>query len=75
MPFFSTDGECQYFFNVTRDITERKQNEELLLRTEKLSVIGELAASIAHEIRNPLTSLKGFIQYLQPLISENSSFY
>ncbi len=74
IPFFSTDGEGQYFFNVTRDITERKQNEELLLRTEKLSVIGELAASIAHEIRNPLTSLKGFIQYLQPGISENSVF-
>ncbi|MEH7501519.1 PAS domain S-box protein [Neobacillus drentensis] len=74
IPFFSTDGEGQYFFNVTRDITERKQNEELLLRTEKLSVIGELAASIAHEIRNPLTSLKGFIQYLQPNISENSVF-
>ena len=73
MPFFNTDGECQHFFNVTRDITERKQNEELLLRTEKLSVIGGLAASIAHEIRNPLTSLKGFIQYLQPSISENST--
>ncbi|WP_442602450.1 PAS domain S-box protein [Paenibacillus sp. KN14-4R] len=74
MPFYNTDGECHHFFNVTRDITERKQNEELLLRTEKLSVIGELAASIAHEIRNPLTSLKGFIQYLQPLISDNSNF-
>lgn len=72
MPFFSTDGESPYFFNVTRDITEKKQNEELILRTEKLSVIGELAASIAHEIRNPLTSLKGFIQYLQPEISDNS---
>lgn len=74
MPFFSTDGECLHFFNVTRDITERKQNEELLLRTVKLSVIGDLAASIAHEIRNPLTTLKGFIQYLQPALAGNSAF-
>ncbi|TQK63900.1 two-component system sporulation sensor kinase A [Brevibacillus sp. AG162] len=74
MPFFSSDGESQYFINVTRDITERKQNEELLRRTEKLSVIGELAASIAHEIRNPLTSLKGFIQYLRPTLSEGATY-
>ncbi|BFH59525.1 PAS domain-containing sensor histidine kinase [Paenibacillus azoreducens] len=74
MPFFNMDGECPYFFNVTRDITERRQNEELLRKTEKLTIIGELAASIAHEIRNPLTSLKGFIQFLQPALSENSLY-
>lgn len=73
IPFFSSDGEC-HFFNVTRDITERKQTEDLLRRTEKLSVIGELAASIAHEIRNPLTTIKGFIQFLQPEISGNFAF-
>jgi two-component system sporulation sensor kinase A len=74
IPFFGIDGECRHFFNITRDITERKQNEDLLMRTEKLSVIGELAASIAHEIRNPLTSLKGFVQFLQPEISGNTVF-
>ncbi|MBP0726108.1 PAS domain S-box protein [Bacillus sp. RG28] len=72
IPFFGIDSECRHFFNITRDITERKQNEDLLMKTEKLSVIGELAASIAHEIRNPLTSLKGFIQFLQPEISGNT---
>ena len=74
IPFFGIDGECRHFFNTTRDITERKQNEDLLMKTEKLSVIGELAASIAHEIRNPLTSIKGFIQFLQPEILGNVVF-
>ncbi|WP_299088540.1 PAS domain-containing sensor histidine kinase [uncultured Metabacillus sp.] len=57
------------------DITKEKETEELLLKTEKLSVIGELAASVAHEIRNPLTSLKGFVQILQTSSKENQMYY
>jgi len=47
------------------DVTKLRETEERLRRTEKLSVVGELSASVAHEIRNPLTSLKGFVQLLQ----------
>jgi two-component system sporulation sensor kinase A len=39
----------------------------MLLKKEKLSVVGELAAGIAHEIRNPLTSIKGFIQLMKDM--------
>ncbi|WP_010273463.1 PAS domain S-box protein [Paenibacillus senegalensis] len=47
------------------DITERKKTEELIHRSDKLSVVGQLAAGVAHEIRNPLTSLKGFVQLMR----------
>lgn len=45
-----------------RDITSQKQLEEKVVKAEKFAVIGELAAGIAHEVRNPLTSIKGFLQ-------------
>jgi PAS domain S-box-containing protein len=47
------------------DITQLKETEELLRESETLSLIGELAASVAHEVRNPLTTLKGFLQMSQ----------
>lgn len=46
------------------DISELKQAEALLRKTEKLSIVGELAAGFAHEIRNPLTTIKGFLQLM-----------
>jgi len=60
---------------IIRDISERKKNEELLINSEKLYVAGQLAAGIAHEIRNPLTSLKGFLQLIVSGRKNNNSYY
>ncbi|MED4531837.1 EAL domain-containing protein [Metabacillus fastidiosus] len=64
-PVIGENGKPGYFIVVGRDITEKRKTEEILFKAEKLAVVGELAAGVAHEIRNPLTSIKGFIQLLQ----------
>lgn len=46
------------------DITEHRQMETDIARLDRLNLIGEMAASIGHEIRNPMTAVRGFIQLL-----------
>lgn len=55
-------GEIVAIAAISRNITVRKQTEEMLRQSEKLSVVGQLAAGVAHEVRNPLTTLRGFVQ-------------
>ncbi|UJF33580.1 PAS domain S-box protein [Paenibacillus hexagrammi] len=50
---------------IIRDVSHRKKEQEHLVNSEKLSIAGQLAAGIAHEIRNPLTTIKGFIKLMK----------
>ncbi|MDY6787260.1 MAG: ATP-binding protein, partial [candidate division WOR-3 bacterium] len=50
---------------IINDITRLKEYERKFLEKERMSAIGELAASIAHEIRNPLSSIKGSVNILR----------
>jgi len=54
----------KYILAFDKDITERKQAEEALQRTEQLVVVGEMAAGLAHEIKNPLAGIKLSIEIL-----------
>lgn len=55
------DGICCIFKN----ITEKKQYEQELKRLSNIDLIGQMAAGISHEIRNPMTTVRGFLQLLK----------
>jgi two-component system sporulation sensor kinase A len=74
-PIVNDNEQPNSFVVVARDLTERKKTEEMLRKSDKLSVLGQLAAGVAHEIRNPLTSIRGFLQLLQSNASENKDYY
>lgn len=50
------------FFLIIRDISSLKQMQQHLARFDRLHLVGEMAVSIGHEIRNPMTTVRGFLQ-------------
>lgn len=64
IPIFE-HGMIQGAYAQLRDITERYLLEQQVIVSEKLSAIGKLAAGLAHEIRNPLTVIMGFVQMIR----------
>ncbi len=64
-PIKGEDGEIHGYIRLFHDVTEMKMMEEQIAHSEKLASIGRLAAGIAHEIGNPMTSIFSFVQILR----------
>lgn len=58
-------GHSKEYICMDVDITERKHWEKEIQRLDRLNLVGQLAASIGHEVRNPMTTVRGYLQFLQ----------
>ncbi|MDD4768088.1 MAG: PAS domain S-box protein [Desulfotomaculaceae bacterium] len=63
-PFRNIDGAITHFIKMGEDITRSKSMELEMARLDRLDLVGEMAAGIGHEIRNPMTTIRGFLQIL-----------
>ncbi len=65
MAIYGKEGKVIAVEGIVRDITVRKNLEEMASMFERMNMIGNMAATVAHEIRNPMTTVRGYLQILQ----------
>lgn len=68
-PIFDQKGPLLGTIHVVRDVSELKKLREKLIASERMAALGEMAAKVAHEIRNPLLSIGGFAKRLEKNLS------
>jgi PAS domain S-box-containing protein len=64
-PLFNYRGDVTGICSISRDMSEEKWLQKALIRSERMAAIGKLAASVAHEINNPLTGVLSFAEELK----------
>ena len=74
-PIFNEHKEVVAISNITRDITAKLQLEQNKQEIERLQTISAIAANVAHEVRNPMTAINGFIQMMNQDTANPYAFF
>lgn len=69
-PVRDPHGALRFVVSMVEDVTEQRATQQALIRSEKLSLTGRLAASLAHEINNPLQAVIGCMELAQESLEE-----
>ncbi len=72
-PIQDSENQVTGFLFLFKDLTQIKELKKQVETNRRLAAIGKLAAGVAHEIRNPLSSIKGFATYFGKRYDKNSS--
>ncbi len=71
-PFHDASGQFVGTVNVFKDVTAQKRLQAQLIQSEKLAAVGQLAASLAHEINNPLQGIRGALELVREDLGDNT---
>jgi len=74
-PIYDKENKITGAVLILRNLTNIKEMEERLRIQDRLAVLGEMAAGMAHEIRNPLAAIKAGIEYVGKVFKEDSKSY
>ena len=72
VPFLDDRGKPYQYMAIRSDITERKRSEMLLREQAALARLGEMAAVVAHEVKNPLAGIRGSLQVIGGRMAEGN---
>jgi PAS domain S-box-containing protein len=73
VPFLDDHGKPYQYVAIRYDITKRKEAQQALVDQASLARLGEMAAVVAHEVRNPLAGLRGALQILSQRLKDERS--
>ena len=71
IPIYNKQGKASFLLGISQDITEQRETEEMLRRSQKMEAVGQLSGGIAHDFNNQLGIVTGYLEFLKAFVKDN----